>query len=341
MIYLALLPPTRKSSPGSMYVGGDIQWKGMGELATNNELRLRFLLSYYYYKDINIRQTLEQYFTKPYPDVFADSGGFSASTQNEEISLDDYAKWILLNKESISAYANLDVIGNPVKTLENQKRLEDYGLNPLPVFHVGEDWKYLEKYLENYNYICLGGMVPHMRYENRIMPWILKCYRIAQGRSVFHGFGATSWKVIRDIPWYSVDSSSWGAGFRFGNVPVFDYEKGKLLTLTLGEIRQWARHAPLVSEMGFDYKDFGIRENNDRAKICALSAMSYVFMERYLRARHGEIRISDREPGAKIYLSDIAGLKENTNLGMADSGVKIHLAAVKSDLVNITKGLKK
>lgn len=276
--------------------------------ADPNGMKLRILLSYHYYKDTDLDALFSKYFTEPYPDVFVDSGGFSAMTQGVTIDIKQYADWVKRYRHLISTYANLDNIKSADETLSNQKRLEDYGLNPIPVFHTGEDWEVLERYVEHYPYIALGGMVPYMRYTKKIMPFIIKAFKTAGDKSVFHGFGATSWAVIKSLPWYSVDSSSWGAGFRFGRVPLFDASKGRFFTVKLGSRIECGKFAYLIREAGFDPADFWDRERNDRAKICAISALSYMKAEQWLRKRWGEVHIPNNiaaaEEGLKIHLSD-------------------------------------
>ena len=260
-----------------------------------NKMKLRVLLSYWYYKDTDLDALFEKYFTPPYPDVFADSGGFSAMTQGAQIDVNEYAAWIKRYKHLFNTYANLDVIGDAGATLDNQHRLEDLGVEPIPVFHVNEDWAQLESYIENYPYIALGGMVPYMRYTKKIMPWIIKAFKLAGDKSVFHGFGATSWEVIKNLPWYSVDSSSWGAGFRYGQVPLFDENRGKFVTAQLGDPVSCGKASKLFRSLGFDPLDFVDRSRNDRSKICAVSALSYMKAEQWLRKRWGEIYIPKRE----------------------------------------------
>lgn len=330
------------------------------------QMKLRILLSYHYYKDIDLDELFAKYFTEPYPDVFADSGGFSAMTQGVEIKWQEYAQWVKRWNHLLTAYANLDVIGDAEATLTNQKRLEDAGLRPLPVFHTGEDWGYLENYVEQYSYIALGGMVPYMTTPKKLIPWIIKAFRIAGDKSVFHGFGATSWEVMSQLPWYSVDSSSWGQGFRFGTVPLFDERKGKFVKVKLGDGRAWAKHAALVRTLGFSPADFADRSRNDRAKICAISALSYMKAEQWLRKRWGDIHIPGQEgapSGLKAHLADakpqrfgdamdggvgvrlhLADTSNGINLGDADKGLKLHLVDARGhsggDLTAASNGIK-
>lgn len=287
--------------------------------------RLRILLSYWYYKDQDLDALLVNNFREPYPEIFADSGGFSAWSQGATIDWREYGGWLKRWRHLFSVRANLDVIGNPAETRENQKRLEDAGLAVLPVYHTGEPLSELEYYLRDYSYIALGGMVPHMRYTKRIMPWLIQAFKVAQGQAVFHGFGCTSWNVLKSLPFYSVDSSSWGSGYRYGQVPVFDAARGKFVTVRLGNRREWLAVSRLVRGLGFDPADFWDRARNDRAKIAALSAVSFMQAERWLRHRHGDVvipRQAGAGPGARVYLVD----GSVGNLAMADAGVKMYFA---------------
>jgi hypothetical protein len=261
-------------------------------------LRLRILISYWYYKDTDIDALVQKYFPDNPPEIFADSGAFSAMTQGGKVNLREYAQWLKKWKHHFSTYANLDVIKDPIHTWENQLKLEDLDLSPLPVFHVLEDWEYLERYIENYSYIALGVAGMQQR-KKAIMGWITQCFKRAGDTCVFHGFGLTSLEVIKTFPWYSVDSSSWGAGFRFGIVPLF--HDGKLLKAKLGST-DWFKYSSIVRSYGFDPMDFADRKKNDRKKICALSALSYMHLEKYLQQRHGIITIPGQEDGCKVHL---------------------------------------
>jgi hypothetical protein len=294
------------------------------------KMHLRILLSYWYYKDTDLDALFSKYFLPPYPDVFADSGGFSAMTQGAEIDIKEYAAWVKRWHHLFSVYANLDVIGNPKGTAKNQAALEDMGLNPLPVFHTGSDFAELEALIDKYSYIALGGMVPHMRYPKRIIPWLIKAFKAAKGEAVFHGFGCTSWRILSALPWYSVDSSSWGQGFRFGQVPVFDEQKGHFIEINLGDVKGWQKHQKLVSSLGFNPLDFADRKRNDRAKICAISALSYMKAEQWLRRRHGEIFIPGKPDAPAVlrahlvdtHFTDVPPAQKM----LSEAGVRLHLA---------------
>jgi hypothetical protein len=172
-------------------------------------------------------------------DLFLDSGAFSAWSQGIEIDIQEYITFIKKNKKFINVYANLDAIGDPEKTLQNQKIMEKAGLSPIPCYHYGEDVKYLKYYLKNYGYIALGGMVPISSRD--LLPWLTEiftkyiCGPDGMPKTKVHGFGMTSLSLMIKFPWYSVDSTSWVMTGRMGGVLIpkkvngkYDYNKNPL-----------------------------------------------------------------------------------------------------------------
>ena len=318
-LFLVTWPHTITSGKDSQFIGGDLQWDSF----SNMKIKLRILISYWYYKDINLDEVLGKYFTGNYPEIFADSGAFSAMTQNGNVNIDDYNQWIKKYKHLFSVYSNLDIIKDAPKTLYNQKYMEDAGLEPLPVFHVLEDWKDLEYYIDNYQYIALGVAGMQNR-KDAIMGWLTRCFELAREKSVYHGFGLTSWKVMSSFPWYSVDSSSWGQGFRYGAVPIFDYSHGKFYKPRLGNKNDWIKVDKIVREMGFDPLDFMDRSRNDRQKICAISALSYINAERWLQNKTKIYLVSGGESSIDAPLGGNMSIK-------ALSGIKIYLTDSNGD----------
>lgn len=145
--------------------------------------------------------------------VFLDSGAFSAFTKGYQIDIEAYARYIHENKDIVEIASVLDAIGDPVGTLENQKRLEALGAAVLPCYHYGEPESYLTYYVDRYEYITIGGMVPIATPQLRI--WLDRIWSqylvdaTGKARLKVHGFGLTVPELMRRYPWYSVDSSSW------------------------------------------------------------------------------------------------------------------------------------
>jgi|TARA_R100001530_G_scaffold62534_1_gene45006 hypothetical protein len=153
--------------------------------------------------------------------IFLDSGAYSAFTQEFEINIQSYIAFIKKHLSKIEIYANLDVIGDAEATYKNQKIMEDAGLSPLPCFHHGEDFKWLQKYLdEGHTYIALGGLVGGS--YNKLAPWLKKCLKIIPEDVKVHGFGLTSTRLLKQFDFYSVDSTSWLIGGIYGTAFFFN-----------------------------------------------------------------------------------------------------------------------
>ena len=132
----------------------------------------------------------------------------------------EYLEFIRSNPH-LDCFSNLDVINNAELTYQNQKWFEKRGLKPLPVWHFGEDIKWLQKYLdEGYKYICVGGMVPNPSAVlrpalDRIWTTMLTDKQ-GMPKVKVHGFAMTSFELMYRWPWYSVDSKSWIDYARYG-----------------------------------------------------------------------------------------------------------------------------
>jgi len=158
---------------------------------------------------------------------FLDSGAYSAWSKNAVVDLDEYCAFIRSNIDWLDVYACLDVIpgapGRAATTKEREeaagKSWENYlymvneGLDPLPVYHYGEDQKWLVNMLEyGCQYIGIGGLVG-IPSENRRL-WLDRVFTVLTDDTgnpniKTHGFGMTALPLIFRYPWHSVDSTSW------------------------------------------------------------------------------------------------------------------------------------
>lgn len=160
--------------------------------------------------------------------IFLDSGAFSAYTLGAKIHLPTYVDYIKRNmdifrvEDGVLMVAVLDGIGDPLETYRNQLTMEALGVKPMPCFHAGEDERYLEWYIQNYDYISLGGMVGSS--TKQLMLWLDRVWDkyLVDGsgkpRLKVHGFGITSIPIMERYPWWSCDSSSWIQAGSFGSI---------------------------------------------------------------------------------------------------------------------------
>lgn len=161
-----------------------------------------------------------------------DSGAFSALREEVEIRPDVYAKFLERYGHQCDSYINLDAIpkgsgpqakaNSAEETLKNQKYLESLGFKPIPVFHKGEPDSYLKHYVDNYEYIAIGGLVDsqtHLEFFKHIWDKFLT-KPDGTPRLKVHAFGMTTVKHMVAYPWYSVDSSTWLIQSKLGWIAI-------------------------------------------------------------------------------------------------------------------------
>jgi hypothetical protein len=187
------------------------------------------LESYHYVNSQKFVDVMRQQGAK----VFLDSGAFSAFHLGVNININDYCDYIkrnadILRVEDGAVMASvLDGIGNPLKTWQNQLYMEQQGAKPLPCFHFGEDPRYLDWYIQRYDYITIGGLVGKSIKDART--WLDRMWDnhmldgSGRARLKVHAFGMTSPELMARYPWFSADSSSWIQAAAFGSIYTSEY----------------------------------------------------------------------------------------------------------------------
>lgn len=178
-------------------------------------------------------------------ELILDSGAFSAWTQGEQINLKEYMSFIKDNINTIDYYFNLDVIpgkrgvSTSTKDIEeaaaqsfaNYQIMRKSGLNPIPVFHHGEDEKWLHKMLDmGCTYIAVGGNAKKPANVRR--DWLDRIFTLLtneNGEAVVrvHGLGVASFELLRRYPWASCDATSWAMQAAYGCVLIPRYRSNK------------------------------------------------------------------------------------------------------------------
>lgn len=147
--------------------------------------------------------------------LMIDSGAFSVWTgSKEKIDINKYIKFLKTNMEYIDYYISLDDMCSAEKSYENLLIMRDAGLNPLPVFHGGEDFEWLKKLVKlGYNFILLGSKTA----VNKLL-WFKQIFCEYHPQIKFHGLGLVSLKYFLEIPFYSVDFTSFFSDSLRGNI---------------------------------------------------------------------------------------------------------------------------
>jgi len=189
------------------------------------------LVSYFYFPTLEHLKRLKAALP-PYaePTWFLDSGAFSAWTTETSLRLSDYLAWLkgafdILGRDRIYAYANLDVVRNPALTWRNQRVIERSGFRPLPVIHSNASPETVEQVVEEYDTFAVGGLVgggSNSTHYEEFLAGVFDKATTRHGIHTIHGFGVTSYPIMRRFPFSSVDSSSWMAGARWGRFRLFD-----------------------------------------------------------------------------------------------------------------------
>lgn len=207
--------------------------------------------------------------------VFLDSGAFSAYSLGVKLSVEEYCQYIQRNRDIIRVEDGalmasvLDGIGDALQTWRNQLEMECRGVRPLPCFHFNEDTRYLDWYVERYDYITLGGMVGASTEQLR--NWLERVWEnhlldgAGRAKIKVHGFGITAIPLMQEFDWYSCDSSSWIQSAAFGSIvhPKWGplsvsekspsrHDKGQHVT-TVTDIEKEAIFQDL-EETGFNYE---------------------------------------------------------------------------------------
>ena len=155
--------------------------------------------------------------------IMLDSGAFSAWNAGKQIDINKYIEFIRDN--NIDVYFNLDVIGDVEGTIANQRIMEQAGLNPIPVFHYGEPFEYLDYLVEQgYTYIGLGGTVrKSVKQRQEFFDEVFSRHPHID----YHGLGVTSKTLVENYNWYSCDSTTWLTPFKDKCVIDVDGKKHK------------------------------------------------------------------------------------------------------------------
>lgn len=167
--------------------------------------------------------------------LFIDSGAFTAHTQNAPLDVDEYIEYLNANDEELHIFAQVDkipgvfrqpkskedLLAAPQQSWDNYLYMRSKLKSPkklLPIFHQGEEYKWLENILEwtdeKGEHIPYIGISPaNDKPIKEKEKFIDKCFKIIASSSnpnvCTHAFGMTTLRVLEAYPFTSADSTSW------------------------------------------------------------------------------------------------------------------------------------
>lgn len=186
--------------------------------------------------------------------LFIDSGAFSAHTKGKEVDVDSYIKFMNEIDDYVYIFAQVDKIPGrfgqpktpqeladaPRESWENYLYMVDKVKSRdklLPIFHQGEDFKWLRNILE-YRHpdgkpIWYIGVSPANDVNvSEKVKWLETVYKIIAESSNpnvhTHAFGMTSLNVLEQYPFTSADSTSWILSASNGSIII----DGKTVTVS-------------------------------------------------------------------------------------------------------------
>lgn len=232
----------------------------------------KYLSSFYWDKNVEkIKQAYEVSGEK----MFLDSGGYTARVQGKPIDIKTYCDFVEKYQHLFHICANLD-IGTHEEQIANQKLLESRVKIPvLPVFHPEEyfdkkkrEWFDVE--MQKRDIVAIGGLVggSGINYVDELgdkgyFDWIF--HRALKYKTKVHGFGITTVPTLIKYPFYSVDSSTWLAGARFGTLFYWNPVKMKFDSTSTKKVVK-SKMVKNVSEIKLIEKDnVAILKNNLKA----------------------------------------------------------------------------
>lgn len=166
----------------------------------------------------------------PYPvRLMVDSGVFTLIEGMKrgtigKVDFEEYAasyyEWLKANAPYITTCVNLDldsVVGCKKVDEWNERYFSDieknHGVEVAYVWHKERGRADYLRFCRQYKYIAFSGMLDGGVDLGRVNSWVRKA---ADYGTKVHGLAFTRWEALKRIGFYSVDSTSWTAGTRFG-----------------------------------------------------------------------------------------------------------------------------
>lgn len=214
----------------------EVYLKGCYDMGVRN-----FLMSYEYVGKRSLKQITEKFDEKIH--LFVDSGAFtymadekyySYTEEQWEKHIEKYLKWAEKNRDYIFAIANLDIeqlVGGD-KVLEwNKKYFEPFmlrtGIIVCFIWHFQASTMTWEQYCQRYPYVGMTNAADKGVDVNDEGYYRSMLNTAAKYNALVHGMGMTRTSMLPNLPFYTVDSTSWKVGMRYGLTSVWEKNKVK------------------------------------------------------------------------------------------------------------------
>ena len=272
--------------PLSIFYSG-VEYESYLDILYNLGIR-NFLMSYEYLKGKGYGQI------KKYPDMhlFIDSGAYTYITNPEfesytveqwEEQIHEYLNWARKHKDQIFAIADLDLqylVGNEKVYEWRKKYFEPFMLETgIPVCFI-----YHEEGLDYWDYMCqrypyvgislnVDGNVDETELRNK--------FKIAEKHNtLIQGMASTRTGMLTQYPFYTVDSTTWNVGLKYGEISV--WTGTKMIRAKKTELDTKA--FPYISKYDLKF-DFDLIRAEDKTEMIRVNAYAFVQAEKFIHER--------------------------------------------------------
>lgn len=274
------------TKPFTIFFSG-VEYESYLEILYNLGIR-DFLMSYEYLRGKGIKQL------KKYPDMrlFIDSGAYTyiSDPKYEDFSVEQweeqilkYLSWAEKHKSQIFAICDLDLqylVGEEQVYEWRKKYFEPFMLRTgIPVcfmYHEEglEQWEYMCK---RYPYVGISFAIDsNSNGEN-----LNEMFRIAEKHNaLIQGMASTKTSMLTQYPFYTVDSTTWNVGLKYGEISVWNSTK-------MGRVKRpefKSRALPIISTYDREF-DFDKILDEDKEELIRVNAYAFVMAEKYIQER--------------------------------------------------------
>ena len=192
------------------------------------------LVSFAYKKTVNIFTYTPEY-------LILDSGAFTAWNSGKSVDIKAFGDWVdeVKHKGKKTVAVNLDVIPGEVgrtstkeeraqgmkDSIANANYLRNRGIEVMEVFHQDEPLVFLDELLDRLPINGILGISPRndvnvsekLEWQQVVLRHLYQRFGI-KNLPKTHGLAVTSMRMMKQFPYYSVDSSTWSSAMRYGTM---------------------------------------------------------------------------------------------------------------------------
>lgn len=248
------------------------------------------LVSFYYYSKFDLDRLANT-------TIIGDSGAYTARVQGAEVSNQQLGVWANTWKHRLAWCAAIDLSGDIEGTRRNWSELCDTGIEAVSSIHIGMHPSAMDWYAERgVDFLGLGGVAGGQVSDAAVFRWLVNVFKYQRENHPqmrFHGWGITRPSWVR-LPFFSVDSSGWGASYRYGRLALRHPHTGKVYNI---DLRGRDAYKPEIAMLLRDH--YGVNPSqvatsgpHNRLLMVQLSALSASVQEQHWRKMHRKNNIT-------------------------------------------------